>query len=192
MNNVKDLFENEELMDNIVEELEDFVDIAEVLYAVWALGYNGEGEATEVEYLIGEFKELNDAIACAEALTLEDFYAEYEGPLDTTDYLSIDIETVIAHPVDDDCESLNLGTVYHRELSLYDIVGFDGEPIIALTRSNYEIFEDNTIKIKAAAMKGFKKNDSFNMYFADDPDADILRLKVIGEEGNYYNCELDI
>ena len=40
--NVKELFENEELMNNIVEDIEDIPEDSEVTYEVWALGYDKE------------------------------------------------------------------------------------------------------------------------------------------------------
>ena len=69
--NVKELFENEELMENIVEDIDEIPEDSEVTYEVWALGYNREEDCTDAEYLIGEFENPDEAIACADKLTLE-------------------------------------------------------------------------------------------------------------------------
>ena len=118
MATIKDLFENEELMNNIVEDLEDFADDTEVIYAVWALGYDKDDEITDAEYLIGEFSNLDEALEVADGLTLEEFLAEHKKPNDGTVYLSIEVETVVADPADEDNCTVNLGNIYHRDLWL--------------------------------------------------------------------------
>ena len=118
MTTVKDLFENEELMNNIVEDIEDFPEDTEVIYAVWAVGYNKNNELTDVEYLLGEFSAHNEAFDFAENFTLEDFYAEFKSTQEDVVYFSIEIETVVADPEDEDGGTMNLGNIYHRELWL--------------------------------------------------------------------------
>ena len=73
MSTIKDLFENEELMNTIVEDLEDFPEDTPVGYEVWALGYSGDEDAspTEDEVLVGEFLDPEEAIAFAEKVNFE-------------------------------------------------------------------------------------------------------------------------
>jgi hypothetical protein len=69
-------------------------------------------------------------------------------------------------------------------------VGLDGDPIIAISASDYELLEDNTLKIKAEVLKEFNENDSVNIYFADDKDSDILECRIMSRDTEYCSCEL--
>ena len=118
MTTVKDLLENEDLLSHIVEDLDEIPEDAEVIYAVWALGYDKDDELTDSEYLIGEFDNHDEATACAEEYDLEKFLAEHSKPNDGTAYLSIEVETVVADPEDEDGCTMNIGNIYHRDLWL--------------------------------------------------------------------------
>jgi hypothetical protein len=92
---------------------------------------------------------------------------------------------------------MNIGTIYKRDLWLdgeygsEEELGLDGEPIIALSASDYELLEDNTLKIRAELLNGFNKNDCVSIYFADDKDSDILTCKIVSNRNcDYYHCEL--
>lgn len=116
---VKDLFENEELMKNIVEDLEDFPENTEVFYAVFALGRNSNGDYTEDEVLLGEFLDPDTAIALAERADLKMITELGYGEMDSnTTSFSIEVETVVSDPDDEDGGTMNIGTVYTRELWL--------------------------------------------------------------------------
>ena len=194
MNKAKDLFENEELMNDLVEDLDDLPEDSEVFYAVWAIGYDKEHEFTEDDHLIGEFEALDDAIEKAESVTLEgeNIIAEYEA----TAYFSIEVDTVVVDHNEEECSTASVDTVYHRELWLdgeygsIEEVGLDGDPIIAISASDYELLEDNTLKIKAEVLKDFNENDSVNIYFTDDADSDILECRIMSKDTEYCNCEL--
>ena len=192
MNKAKDLFENEELMNDLVEDLDDLPEDSEVFYAVWAIGYNKEKEFTEDDHLIGEFDALDDAIEKAEAVTLE---GENIIADDETAYFSIDVDTVVVDHNEKDSTAY-VDTVYHRELWVdgeygsVEEVGLDGDPIIAISACDYELLEDNTLKIKAEVLKDFNENDSVNIYFTDDKDSDILECRIMSRDTEYCNCEL--
>ena len=71
---VKDLFENEELMKNIVEDIDDVPEDTEVSYAVWALCYDEDGDCVS-SFLTEEFADPDAAISAyqtAYVLTPED------------------------------------------------------------------------------------------------------------------------
>lgn len=116
--NVKDLFENKELMNNIVEDIEDIPEDTEVTYEVWALSRTDCGESTEEDVLLGEFADPDMAIACAEAATLDQVKKElgYRGPKPDTAYFSIEVETVVLDPDDEDFGTMNIGTIYSCDL----------------------------------------------------------------------------
>ena len=194
MTTVKDLFENEELMNSIVEDIEDFPEDTEVLYAVWALGCDIEDEPTNNEYLIGEFADPDEAMKCAKEFTLEKFNAEYEKPHTDIAYLSIEVETVVGDPDDEDGGTMNIGTIYSKVIWLAEPK--PAEDIIAMVEEDYELLEDGTLKVHCELLKDFNKNDIIRVQFLGEPNVDLLPYKimskVIYEDGDYYHCELMI
>ena len=198
MMTVKDLLENEELLSNIVEDLDDIPEDAEVLYAVWAIGYDKDDEVTDCDYLIGEFDNADEAIACAEDFTIEKFNAEYQKPYEDTTYLSIEVETVIADPEDEDCGTMNVGTVYHREIPLVEEedINLDINLAVAITTKDYTILDDGTLKIKRGLLTDYNKNDYVLFEFIDEPTISFLEYKIVSkveyEDGDYFHCELTI
>ena len=117
---IKNLFENEELLNNIMEDLDDIPEDAEVLYAVWALGCTSADEPTNTEFLIGEFVNPEEAIACAKKITANELINEIglAQPDPTLAYFSVEVETVIADPDDEDCGTMNIGTLFTRSLTI--------------------------------------------------------------------------
>ncbi len=196
MMTVKDLFENEELMNNIVEDIEEIPEDSEVLYAVWALGYDSDDEITDVEYLIGEFDNPDEAVKCAENFSIEDFTKNYGAPYLNTTYLSIEVETVVGDPDDEDGGTMNIGTIYSRGLWLDNECGpeEDINLAVAITAKDYTILEDGTLKIKRDILPGFNKNDQVLFEFIDEPTISFLTYKIMSkveyEDGDYYHCEL--
>ena len=191
---VKDLFENEELMRNIVEDIEDLPEDTEVLYAVWALGCDIEDEPTGVEHLIGEFADPDEAVKCAKEFTLEKFKAEYEKPYADTAYLSIEVETVVGDPDDEDGGTMNIGTVYSKVIWLDEPK--PAEDIVAITEEDYELLEDGTLKVSVKFLKDFNKNDIIRVQFLNETDTGLLPYKimskVIYDDGDHYHLELMI
>ena len=196
MMTVKDLFENEELMHNIVEDLTDVPEDAKVIYAVWVLGYDNDQELTEAEYLIREFSDPDEAVQFAKNFTFDKFDAEYEKPTRQTTYLTIEVETVVEDP-DDECGgTMNIGTVYSREFWSSEPAADYDEPIVAIATGDYELLDDGTLKLSAKFMKGFNKNDMFRAQFIDEQGIALLPYKIVSkviyEDGDYYHCELMI
>ena len=119
MTTIKDLIENEELMDNIVEDLDDLPEETEVFYAVWALGHDKNNDPTDDEVLVGEFTDPDAAVEYARNITLEQVHEFGFGePCANTVYFSVEVETVVGDPYDEDGGTLNLGTVYTQDLWL--------------------------------------------------------------------------
>ena len=200
---VKDLFENEELMNNIVEDLEDFPEDTEVTYCVFALGYNKDEAPTEDEVLLGEFTDPDVAVEYAKKVDLELINELGFGEPDpTTQYYSIEVESVVTDPEDEEGGTMNIGTIYRDELWLDENCICDedasdyGDPIVTTGEGDYEFLEDGTLKLRADFMKGFNKNDMIRVQFLDEPDVDLLPYKIVSKviyaDGDYYHCELMI
>lgn len=209
MSTIKDLYNNEELLNNIVEDIDDISEDAEVLYAVWALGYNKDDDITDTEVLVGEFTNPDEAVACAENLTIKAIdELGYEKPNNDTAYFSVEVETVVGDPDDEDGGTMNIGTVYQRNLWIDGEYGSEDcleemldelvevDPIIAITADDYELLEDGALKVRCDLLKGFNKNDYLRLQFVGEPESvPVLTYKimskVIYEDGDYYHLEFE-
>lgn len=120
MSTIKDLFENEELMNNIVEDLENIPEDTAVCYAVWALGFNKSAELTDDEILLEEFNNPDEAVTFAENVTIEQINKLGGTKPISTDvvYFSIEVETVVVDPEDEEGGTMNIGTVFTKDLWL--------------------------------------------------------------------------
>ena len=110
---VKDLFENNELLDSIVDDLENVHEDTPVTYEVWVFRYNKNG--TVSEFLNGTFDDPDEAINAAKNFEL----VPIEGLSEEErlyNVMSIEVETVIADPDVDDGGTINIGTIYQRDL----------------------------------------------------------------------------
>lgn len=196
--NVKELFENEELMDSIVEDIEDIPEDAEVTYEVWALGYTTEDDCTDDEVLVGEFTDPDEAVKCAESVTIEKIRELGYGEADPdTAYFSIEVETVVDNPDEDEEGTMNIGTVYQRDLWIEEPGDLEDEDSrVALKTEDYELLEDGTLKVSCKILKDFNKNDYVTAYFVDEPQTCPLLYKIMSKviyaDGDYYHCELAI
>ena len=200
----KDLFENKELMNNIVEDIEDVPEDTEVFYAVWALGCNCEADPTDDEVLVGEFTDPDDAIAYAKTVTFETINEMGFGEPDPdTVYFSIDVETVIGNPDDEDGGTMNIGTIYQRDLWIDGDYGSteeadldDDDSVISLTDKDFELLEDGTMKISCAFLKDYNKNDYVTFEFPEEDLVAFLTYKIVSKviyaDGDYYHCELQL
>lgn len=188
--NVKELFENEELMNSIVEDIDDIPEDSDVVYSVWGICYDREDDCID-SYFIKEFADPDEAVEYAKNITTEDFNTEYEKPDPNTVRLSLEVETVVAVP-DEEC-TMNVGTIYTRDLWVDGEYGSEENvnPFISLTEGDYEILEDNTVKVPCKLLKDFNKNDLVRFYFTGSTGIDCqIVSKVVYEDGDYYHCEM--
>jgi hypothetical protein len=203
MMTTKDLFDSEELMNSIVEDIDDIPEDAEVIYSVWALGHDSGDAVTDVEYLIGEFDNPDEAVERANKVTTAEMLNEIGSTKsDGTAYFSIEVETVVGDPDDEDCGTMNIGTVYRRALWIDGEYGSEedapdyGEDIITTCAGDYELLDDGTLKLSAKFMKGFNKNDIIRVQFIDENSTYPLPYKIMSKveyaDGDYYHCELMI
>jgi hypothetical protein len=187
---VKDLFENEELMNTIVEDIEDLPEDTEVFYAIWALGYDANNEPTKDEVLVGEFTNPDDAVEYAKALTIKTVNEMGFGEPDpNTTYFSIDVETVVGDPDDEDGGTMNIGTIFKKELRLEPKV-----TSVVISSTDYSILEDGALRVNGALLQGYKPNDIVKFYFIEELGSDVLTYKIMSEtvvKGiMYVDCEL--
>ena len=192
--NTKDLITNPEFVEVIAESLEDFSQGSLAKYELWIIGYNLDNEPVS-ELFVYAFDDPEEAITKAE--TIDTKFIEEQTEMSITDYynsheierISVEVETTI-----EDVDDLSAGTIYKRELLLdeeYEI-GLDGDPIIALSSSDFEILNNNVFKIRKGILRDYYKNDSIHVYISDDPDSDILELKITTDvtydDDDYYHC----
>ena len=196
---VKDLFENEELMNNIVEDLEDFPEDTEVTYCVFALGYNKDEAPTEDEVLLGEFTDPDAAVEYAKKVDLELINELGFGESDpTTQYYSIEVESVVTDPEDEEGGTMNIGTIYHDELWLDELAAELGDysNVVCVSNKDFEILEDGTMKVSCELLKDFNKNDHVLLEFVEENPPAVLEYKIMSKviyaDGEYYHCELMI
>ena len=201
---IKELAKNDELLDNIVEDIDEIPDDAEVTYEVWALGYTDDDDMTDDEVLVGEFTDPDAAVECAEKVNIEMIQELGYGEADpATAYFSIEVETVVEDPEDEDGGTMNIGTVYSRDLWIDGEYGDEkaaglGEydNVVCITDKDYELLEDGTLKISCQLLSDFNKNDEVIFEFSDEPDTSVLTYKIMSKviyaDGDYYHCELMI
>lgn len=187
MTTVKDLLENEELMNDITEDLDDFPEDAEVTYEVWAIGYDENGQTTDAEMLLGTFDDPDFAASYAKAITFEDVMEivgenDYDGFDGNVQSISIEVETVI----DEGEETVNVGTVYCKSIDVFE----DLPKYITLSNKDYELLEDGSIKIPCELLNDYNKNDYITVIFEDDNTSAPMVYKIISKlTSNHFICE---
>jgi len=206
--NIRDLINDEDLVQYIAEDITDIPEDTEVSYEVWTLGYDSNGAPTDSEMLISEFSDPDAAVECAKQLTLADIIhqaAEEDNctdPASKVEYISIEVETVIE---DEDDGTMNIGTIYKRDLWIDGEYGSedcleacldeveDPDPIVDIIEHDYELLGDGNLKISCKLLTDFNKNDYVKFRFIDEDEPTILAFKIISkvlyEDGNYYHCE---
>lgn len=203
--NIKELMDTEELINNIVEDLDELSEDVEVFYSVWALGHDTDNEPTDDEVLVGEFTDPDEAITFAESVTVELIKEmSFGDPCANTAFFTIEVETVVADPDDEDGGTMNIGTIYVRDLWItekYEVDEMSDEsvevdPIIAITAEDYELLEDGALKVRCDLLKGFNKNDYLRLQFVGEPESvPVLTYKIISkviyEDGDYYHLEFE-
>lgn len=200
---VKEMLTNPEVVENIMEDITDIPEDAEVVYSVWALGYDAEEDCTDTEVLLGEFENPDEAVAFAEKITLDDvakaFEEEYmemdaddaQEAINANAYFSIEVETVITDPDSEDGGTMNIGSIYQRNLLVEDEDLVDS--VVELTNKEYEVLKDGGLKVNSKILKDYNKNDYVNIRFIDEENSWPLNYKimskVIYEDGDYYHLD---
>lgn len=198
---VKEIMENEELAVHIAEDIEDFPEDTPVSYAVWAIGYANGSEVTDTDMFIKEFSDPDEAVEFAKKLTLADIvhqaaeeHTEAE-PTENVSSISIEVETVIEDTEND--ETMNIGTIYKRELWIDGEYGDEEDApedeyseVVPVTAKDYRLLEDGSLEIDCDILKNFNKNDMVQIWFTDEDHKSILTYKIISKTtGNKFICE---
>lgn len=190
INTVKDIMENDLLINNITEDLEDFDENAIITYEVWAIGYSNIDTITDTEVYLGEFINPDRAVEYAKSLTVADILPHAfvdAGPDIVLDHFSVEVETVLE---DDEENSMNIGTIYRRCLCIENIEDDEYTEVVPVTSKEYELLEDGSLEIDCEILKDFNKNDTVQIWFTDEDDKIILTYKIISKTtNNKYICE---
>lgn len=116
---IKDLLNDETLLDGITEDLEDFPVESKVTYEVWALGYTKDDSPLDYCYLLGEFDDIQGAMLFINEvnLTVIRSKAPADFPKEITRF-SLEVETTVDDPDDEDEGTINIGTVYQKVIEV--------------------------------------------------------------------------
>lgn len=192
--NVKDLMTNEELANLITEDIADLKQDAKVTYEVWTLGYNADNTIANSETLLKAFTDPDKAVDYANQISAADLNKN-----ETSDKISIEVETVV--DLEDGEGTMNVGTVYRRDLWIDGEYGSEEDiediedieyPIVNLTEQDYELLSDGTLKVKRSLLKDYNKNDYFKVMFVGEHNHPIIYKivsKVVYDDGDYFHCE---
>jgi hypothetical protein len=197
---LKDLQNNEELLNSIVEDLEDFDENTEVVYEVWAFGYDENDEITDAELCLFNSTDPEEAVNYAKTVELADVIHEAgNGPCSSNKVFRIAVEVETVVPVDDDL--VNVGTIYSK--TLWEEPTYDGpeedeeevDVVYIANKSDYKILEDNTLKVSCDLLKGYNKNDTVLICLPHEDNDFVLSYKIMSRvmygDGDYYHCELE-
>ena len=204
--NTKDLITNHAVVNNIANSLEDFPQDSSAKYALWVIGLDEENDSMH-DLFIYEFDTPEEAVNKAEDINLRFVEEQIEQPIlffcdnNNIDHFSIEVETVVPDPDDADGGTMNVGTIYKRDLWLDGDYGDieatclgDYSNVVCITNKDFELLEDGTLKVSCKLLKDFNKNDNILFEFVDD--AAVLEYKIISKviyaDGDYYHCELNI
>ena len=192
--NVKELFENKELMNNIVEDIEEIPEDSKVTYEVWAFMNEHEDYTRATEILIKEFDDPDEAVSCAKSFTYESLHKKFKKAYAKDSFFTLEVETVVAIPDEDG--TMNIGTIYSRDLWFdgEDSTEEDMDPVVELSTSDYTVLpDDNTLKVSCKLLKDFNKNDLVNIKFVDELESVALTYKIFSKvvyaDGDYYHLE---
>lgn len=182
-----------ENMNDIVNQLVEDIEVPEdvpVAYEVWAIGYNEDGTVDESEMYITAFTDPDEAVAYAKGITAADVltFAE-ESPVGSEAYadiegIIIEVETVV---LDENNDSVNIGTVYRNELELFE----EAPDFVCLSNDEYEVIEETGyIQIPSTILKEYNKNDVITVLFTDEEKPWPIEFKIISKTTDgYYICE---
>jgi hypothetical protein len=181
MKTVKDLIENEEVLKYGIEDLEDFDLDANVVYEIWAIGYDADGDLTDKEFLIDEFNDPDEAIKKAEQADISEIARQHTNVA----YFSIEVETVV---ISDD-ETANAGTIYYRQVNNSY---YKDDTVYFLKESSYKLLDDGSIEVPCDLLYEANKNDLIRVMFVEEENRPILTYKIISKTtANKFICEFE-
>jgi hypothetical protein len=173
-----------DIVENFVADMEIPADVP-VVYEVWAIGYDEEGQATNAELLLGTFEDPDFAVSHAKAITLADIVhltADDSEVNDNAYYISIEVETVVP----DEDGTMNIGTIYKKKIEVFEEL----PEFVVLTSDEYEVIEETgNIQIPCNILKEYNKNDLINLIFDDEEEPWPITYKIISKTtSGHYIC----
>jgi hypothetical protein len=114
---IKELKNHPELLKHITADLDDLDDNMEVVFEVYAFGYDVNWQIVEASMCMFNSIDPTDALKAAEEMELMDvvdmmpYEEDYNQPGQTA-HITIEVESVVE--IDDEC--VNLGTIYNRDI----------------------------------------------------------------------------
>lgn len=112
---IKDLLNDKSLLNDIVEDLDDFPVDSKITYEVWVLGYTKDNFPLDYCYQLGEFEDLKSAVAFINEVNLT--FIRSKGPADLPKEItqfSLEVETTVDDPFGFPGDTVNIGTVYQK------------------------------------------------------------------------------
>lgn len=183
----------DETVNEVLQSISELPEDSTPTYEVWALGYDEDAELTDIEILLGEYTNPDDAIQFAATVCLSNIKEQFkedggnEESLEKVACFSVEVETVVEDKDDEDGGTMNIGTVYARTVYVADLV---------LSLRDFEIIETGELKIKTQLLKDFNKNDTLYIDLDDaqpntQPLSCTIISKVIYDDGEYYHLRLN-
>ncbi len=178
-----------ELVEKLVADIEESPADVPAFYEVWAIGYDEADCATEAELLLGTFGDPDQAVSYAKTVTLADVVnlaadEEYDNPT-TCHSISIEVETVVLDT--DDALSMCVGTIYKKRLEIFEEL----PDYVTLDAGEYELLENNDIKVPQSILRNYNKNDYITAIFDDDGIPQPMIYKIISKTTDgFFICEL--
>ena len=181
-----------ENMNDIVNTLVADIEIPDdvpVAYEVWAIGYDADGIVDTSEMYITAFTDPDEAVAYAKGLTAADILAlAEESPVGSEAYADIEgiiveVETTV---LDEDNDSVNIGTVYKNKLELFEEV----PDFVCLSNDEYEVIEETgNIAVPSQFLNNYNKGDIVMVLFEDEEEPWPIEYRIIHKNDTYCICE---
>jgi hypothetical protein len=181
-----------ENVDDIINELVEDLDIQDdvpVAYEVWATAYDEDGTVDASEMYITAFTDPDEAVAYAKWLTAasiltfaeespvcSDAYADIEGVI-------IEVETTV---IDENNDSVNIGTVYRNKLELFEAI----PEFVVLSNDDYSIIEETSyIVVTCDLPREYKVGETITLLFEEDEHPWPIKYKIIRKSADGYICD---
>ena len=166
-----------------LDELDDLDLDSEIVYEVWAIGYDINDNPTEFDYLLDSFRDPDPAATFADSISMKEIREVEGNALVRADHFSIEVETTAV--IDD--EPTNLGTIYRRSI-YYNSITAD----LMLTERDYAVQDDGCLLITSKYLANLKDKETIDIMFLEESgNTSILTVKIVNEVApDSFMCEI--
>ena len=178
----------EDIINELVEDL-DIPDDTPAAYEVWATGYDEDGIVAASEMYITAFTDPDEAVAYAKVLTAADILTlAEESPVGSEAYASIEgiiieVETTV---LDENNDSVNIGTVYRNRLELFEEV----PEFVVLSNEEYSVIEETgMILVTCELSREYRVGEVITLFFEDETQSGPIEYKIIHKSADGYICD---